>query len=66
MALVCRCGNVIENVPEHLQHLASWVCQKCSNTAPRGGGLPMERDKFESLPDDQKIEIASGRSHKAA
>jgi len=35
-AMRCRCGNEILHVPEHLRDLASWVCQKCTNTAPRG------------------------------
>lgn len=30
----CRCGNELRNVPEHLQGLASWVCQQCTNAAP--------------------------------
>ncbi len=66
MAIVCRCGNPIENVPEHLQHLASWICQKCSNSSPKGSGIPVERESFESLPDDQKISVISGRGKKAA
>jgi hypothetical protein len=31
----CRCGNEIKNVPEHLRGLASWVCEQCTNTAPK-------------------------------
>ncbi len=30
-----RCGSEIHNVPEHLRDLADWVCQQCTNTAPR-------------------------------
>lgn len=31
----CRCGNEIKNVPEHLQGLANWVCEQCTNMAPK-------------------------------
>jgi len=31
----CRCGNEIHNVAEHLQTLADWRCQQCSNVAPK-------------------------------
>jgi hypothetical protein len=34
----CRCGNDINNVPEHLRGLASWVCQQCTNAAPKQAG----------------------------
>jgi len=30
----CRCGNEIKHVPEHLQGLANWVCQQCTNALP--------------------------------
>jgi len=66
MALVCRCGNVIENVPDHLQHLASWICHKCSNTSPRGSGLPIDRDRFKLEPSAETIQIMASRSRKAA
>ncbi|MEN6521718.1 MAG: hypothetical protein ABFD46_11290 [Armatimonadota bacterium] len=35
----CRCGNSIDNVPEHLKDLATWVCQKCTNTAAKPAAL---------------------------
>jgi hypothetical protein len=34
-AMECRCGNTMGNVPEHLRDLATWICQKCTNTAPK-------------------------------
>ena len=51
-AMRCRCGNEIVHVPEHLRDLASWVCQKCTNTAPRGAmGVgevqPLRRQTFQ-------------------
>ncbi len=30
-----RCGAEIKHVPEHLADLAEWVCQQCTNAAPR-------------------------------
>lgn len=33
--MYCRCGNPIDNVPEHLRDLATWVCQNCTNTVPK-------------------------------
>lgn len=36
----CRCGNSIDSVPEHLQDLATWICQKCSNPTPRAVKIP--------------------------
>ncbi|MEI6914079.1 MAG: hypothetical protein WCL39_03000 [Armatimonadota bacterium] len=29
--MTCKCGREITNVPEHLSHLADWVCRECSN-----------------------------------
>jgi len=42
--MLCRCGNEIENVPEHLRELAVWVCQKCTNTVPKSQPLPFDVD----------------------
>lgn len=35
--MICKCGRPIENVPEHLKHLAVWVCRECSNAPPSTG-----------------------------
>ena len=40
--MLCRCGNEISNVPEHLRDLASWICEKCTNTAPKGVSLTID------------------------
>ena len=39
-----RCGGEIHNVPEHLAGLAEWLCQQCSNTAPRKPALTAVED----------------------
>ncbi len=31
----CKCGNEINNVPEHLRDLADWQCKECANSAPK-------------------------------
>ncbi|MCE5323918.1 hypothetical protein LLG46_11465 [bacterium] len=41
----CRCGNEINNVPEHLRGLANWVCQQCTNVAPKAASAPAEEKK---------------------
>ncbi|HPP73794.1 MAG TPA: hypothetical protein PLU88_01545 [Armatimonadota bacterium] len=56
----CKCGNQIDNVPEHLVDLATWVCQKCTNTAPKPA--PVIEQEDEPL----RKRIAARRSSKAA
>jgi len=59
----CKCGNEIKNVPEHLQGLAKWVCQQCTNAAPRSRPVTLESlDVSESI---QK-RVTQGRKKKAA
>ncbi len=41
----CRCGNEIKHVPEHLRDLADWVCQQCTNTAPRNSTVGMSGEE---------------------
>lgn len=54
----CRCGNEIKNVPEHLRNLATWVCQQCTNSAPRNTTI--------TLREEQERKIAAKRDKKAA
>ena len=42
----CRCGNEIHNVPEHLQALADWRCQECSNVAPQVSAVSPESNQL--------------------
>ena len=63
--MLCRCGNEIENMPEHLKDLVEWVCQKCTNTAPKSQVLPFEvepprnrRFGFERQTEDAKVDAA--------
>jgi len=42
-----KCGNEINNVPEHLANLAVWVCQQCTNTAPRREALHMSEETIQ-------------------
>lgn len=45
----CKCGSEIDNVPEHLKDLATWICSKCTNTSPRGESVIARSDNDESL-----------------
>lgn len=38
----CPCGNDMHNIPEHLQDLGNWICQKCANN---GRGAPRPKYK---------------------
>ncbi|MCX6345854.1 MAG: hypothetical protein NT018_12415 [Armatimonadetes bacterium] len=31
----CKCGNEIQNVPEHLRDLVDWQCQQCADSVPK-------------------------------
>ena len=55
----CRCGNEIHNVPEHLQVLADWRCQECSNVAPKVSTVSPESNqlKRQQSPPRTKREI---------
>lgn len=54
--MLCKCGSEITNVPDHLRDLASWMCQKCTNTAPRGVSFNLEQitPQRESFPRRQR------------
>ncbi len=39
-----RCGSEILHVPEHLRDLAEWVCQECTNVAPRRGAIDVKQE----------------------
>ncbi len=56
----CRCGNTIDNVPEHLRDLATWTCQKCTNLTPKA--QPM----LEQVEQTLRQETAERRRKKAA
>ena len=56
----CRCGNEIKHVPEHLANLAEWVCEQCTNTAPRSNTMGMSGD----MPTPRQTSF--GRKRKAA
>lgn len=56
--MLCKCGSEIHNVPEHLRGLASWMCQKCTNTAPKGATLPFEVESRRMFPRKQRKEAA--------
>jgi len=59
----CRCGNEIKNVPEHLQDLAKWVCQQCTNATPRSRPVTLEElDVSESI----RKRLTHGRKKEAA
>ena len=58
----CKCGNEIDNVPEHLKDLATWICSKCTNTAPKS-----EQPILDRLMDDQgEAKTAVRRPRRAA
>jgi hypothetical protein len=57
----CRCGNEIRHVPEHLQGLANWVCQQCTNAAPRNIPVSVDSD----VPIRKQV-MSTGRKKKAA
>ncbi len=42
-----RCGNEIQHVPEHLAGLAVWVCQQCTNSAPKREALHMTEETIQ-------------------
>jgi hypothetical protein len=42
-----KCGSEIRHVPEHLANLVAWVCQECSNTAPRRVALHMDEEMIQ-------------------
>jgi len=44
-AMRCSCGNEIKHVPEHLQGLANWVCQECTNAVPRNPSVGLASDE---------------------
>lgn len=57
----CRCGNEINHVPEHLRDLANWVCQQCTNTAPRTNTVSVmtsEEPIYKQVPQRQKKDAA--------
>jgi ribosomal protein L37AE/L43A len=35
----------MDNVPEHLMDLATWICQKCTNTAAKPAALADQLDE---------------------
>lgn len=45
----CKCGNQIDNVPEHLVDLATWICSKCTNAAARQGQAGLDQMEDEPL-----------------
>ncbi len=49
----------ILNVPEHLRDLAEWVCQQCTNTAPK-------RIALEALEEPIRRQFVQRRRKKAA
>lgn len=42
----CKCGNDIGNVPEHLRDLATWVCQKCTDTSRKAAPVLEQEDEL--------------------
>ena len=56
----CRCGNEIKNVPEHLRGLANWVCEQCTNVAPRSDATSLSHETT------KKPTAARGTKKKAA
>ena len=50
-----RCGSEIRHVPEHLSDLAEWLCQQCTNTAPKRNVVEtMVRKEEESEREKEK------------
>ncbi|MEN6356431.1 MAG: hypothetical protein ABFD83_05025 [Armatimonadota bacterium] len=50
----CRCGNEITHVPEHLRDLANWVCQQCTNVAPKATAVADEEKKRQAVLSQKK------------
>ncbi len=56
----CRCGNEIRNVPEHLQDLVEWLCEKCMSTSPR------RSMRIEQIDIDQKKDLMDKKDKERA
>ena len=54
-----RCGSEIHHVPEHLRDLAEWVCQECTNVAPRRGTIDVKEQQIRTRSTQRRSKKAA-------